>query len=833
MEMASKIASNLSDDVIELPILPLRDVVVYPHMVIPLFVGREKSVSALDAAMESGKQILLVAQRSPDVDEPGPGDLYPIGTVATVLQLLKLPDGTIKVLVEGTSRAEISGFSERNSLLTGRVRALESVYTRNEREIEVISRSLVSLFEQLVKLSRKIPPELLATLAGLEDPSRLADTIAAHLSVRLQDKQQILETPDVADRLERLIALVDGEIDVQQIEKRIRGRVKNQMEKSQREYYLNEQMKAIQKELGDSEDAPNELEELARKIEAAGMPKATLAKARAELAKLKQMSPMSAEATVVRNYVDWLVGAPWKKRTKVRKDLHLAQQVLDADHFGLDKVKDRILEYLAVQQRVRTMKGPILCLVGPPGVGKTSLGQSIAKATNRKFVRMSLGGVRDEAEIRGHRRTYIGSMPGRIIQNMSKSGTRNPLFVLDEIDKMSMDFRGDPASALLEVLDPEQNHAFNDHYLEVDFDLSEVMWIATANSLNIPGPLLDRMEVIRIPGYTEDEKVNIAQRYLVPKQLKANGLKAAELLVEESAIRDVIRYYTRESGVRNLEREISKICRKVVKELSLATPKKGKGKAKDKPVAGKKATASKRAAEVSGENLDHYLGVRKFNFGRAELQNEIGLVTGLAWTEVGGDLLSIEATTVPGKGKLQHTGQLGDVMQESIQAALSVVRARVDRLGVDPEFHQKLDVHIHVPEGATPKDGPSAGVAMCTALVSALTRIPVRSDVAMTGEITLRGRVLPIGGLKEKLLAAHRGGVETVIIPEENRKDLADIPANVTESLQIRPVKWIDEVLDIALEHPVTPSSHNATMEAAGAQAKSTEREIESPVRPH
>jgi ATP-dependent Lon protease len=833
MEMASKIASNLSDDVIELPILPLRDVVVYPHMVIPLFVGREKSVSALDAAMESGKQILLVAQRSPDVDEPGPGDLYPIGTVATVLQLLKLPDGTIKVLVEGTSRAEISGFSERNSLLTGRVRALESVYTRNEREIEVISRSLVSLFEQLVKLSRKIPPELLATLAGLEDPSRLADTIAAHLSVRLQDKQQILETPDVADRLERLIALVDGEIDVQQIEKRIRGRVKNQMEKSQREYYLNEQMKAIQKELGDSEDAPNELEELARKIEAAGMPKATLAKARAELAKLKQMSPMSAEATVVRNYVDWLVGAPWKKRTKVRKDLHLAQQVLDADHFGLDKVKDRILEYLAVQQRVRTMKGPILCLVGPPGVGKTSLGQSIAKATNRKFVRMSLGGVRDEAEIRGHRRTYIGSMPGRIIQNMSKSGTRNPLFVLDEIDKMSMDFRGDPASALLEVLDPEQNHAFNDHYLEVDFDLSEVMWIATANSLNIPGPLLDRMEVIRIPGYTEDEKVNIAQRYLVPKQLKANGLKAAELLVEESAIRDVIRYYTRESGVRNLEREISKICRKVVKELSLATPKKGKGKAKDKPVAGKKATASKRAAEVSGENLDHYLGVRKFNFGRAELQNEIGLVTGLAWTEVGGDLLSIEATTVPGKGKLQHTGQLGDVMQESIQAALSVVRARVDRLGVDPEFHQKLDVHIHVPEGATPKDGPSAGVAMCTALVSALTRIPVRSDVAMTGEITLRGRVLPIGGLKEKLLAAHRGGVETVIIPEENRKDLADIPANVTESLQIRPVKWIDEVLDIALEHPVTPSIHNATVEAAGAQAKSTEREIESPVRPH
>ncbi|HPN80791.1 endopeptidase La, partial [Dokdonella sp.] len=790
MDKPSKTQSAVVDDVIELPILPLRDVVVYPHMVIPLFVGREKSVSALDAAMEADKQILLVAQRSPDVDEPGAEDLYSIGTIATVLQLLKLPDGTIKVLVEGTARAEIVGYSERNSLLTGRTRALDSSYTRNEREVEVISRSLVSLFEQLVKLSRKIPPELMATLAGLDDPSRLADTIAAHLSVRLADKQQVLETPDVADRLERLIALVDGEIDVQQIEKRIRGRVKSQMEKSQREYYLNEQMKAIQKELGDSEDAPNELEELSRKIESAGMPKATLAKARAELGKLKQMSPMSAEATVVRNYIDWMVGAPWKKRTKVRKDLRMAQDVLDADHFGLEKVKDRILEYLAVQQRVRTMKGPILCLVGPPGVGKTSLGQSIAKATNRKFVRMSLGGVRDEAEIRGHRRTYIGSMPGRIIQNMSKAGTRNPLFVLDEIDKMSMDFRGDPASALLEVLDPEQNNAFSDHYLEVDFDLSEVMWIATANSLNIPGPLLDRMEVIRIPGYTEDEKVNIAQRYLVPKQLKANGLKTSELSIAESAIRDVIRYYTRESGVRSLEREISKICRKVVKELSLAAPAKGKGaktKSSSKTTAARKSPANKRSeAVVTDANLDHYLGVQKFNFGRAELQNEVGLVTGLAWTEVGGDLLSIEATTVPGKGKLQHTGQLGDVMQESIQAALSVVRARVDRLGVDPEFHQKLDVHIHVPEGATPKDGPSAGVAMCTALVSALTRIPVRSDVAMTGEITLRGRVLAIGGLKEKLLAAHRGGVGTVIIPEENRKDLADIPANVTESLQIR-----------------------------------------------
>ena len=836
MEKPSKTSVDDTNGVIEMPILPLRDVVVYPHMVIPLFVGREKSVSALDAAMEAGKQILLVAQRSPDVDDPEAADLYSIGTIASILQLLKLPDGTIKVLVEGTSRAEIVDYSERNGVMTGRARSMDPVYTRNEREVEVITRSLVSLFEQLVKLSRKIPPELLTTLAGLEDPSRLADTIAAHLSVRLQDKQQVLETPDVADRLEQLLGLVDGEIDVQQIEKRIRGRVKTQMEKSQREYYLNEQMKAIQKELGDSEDAPSELEELSRKVEAAGMPKATLAKARAELGKLKQMSPMSAEATVVRNYIDWMVSAPWKKRTKVRKDLHMAQEVLDADHFGLEKVKDRILEYLAVQQRVRTMKGPILCLVGPPGVGKTSLGQSIAKATNRKFVRMSLGGVRDEAEIRGHRRTYIGSMPGRIIQNMAKAGTRNPLFVLDEIDKMSMDFRGDPASALLEVLDPEQNNAFSDHYLEVDFDLSEVMWIATANTLNIPGPLLDRMEVIRIPGYTEDEKVNIAERYLVPKQLKANGLKPTELSVDESAIRDIIRYYTRESGVRNLEREISKICRKVVKELSLAAPLKAvKGKKVIKSAGTKKPAAKKRSSmDVSGSNLDNYLGVRKFDFGHAELQNEVGLVTGLAWTEVGGDLLSIEAAVVPGKGKLQHTGQLGDVMQESIQAALSVVRARVDLLGIDPEFHHKLDVHIHVPEGATPKDGPSAGIAMCTALVSALTKIPIRSDVAMTGEITLRGRVLPIGGLKEKLLAAHRGGVGTVIIPEENRKDLADIPANVTESLQIFPVKWIDEVLDIALEHPLTPVKRSETPpEAAEVRGKRKPRDTQSPARPH
>jgi len=791
MEKAAK-THSVSADIKEMPVLPLRDVVVYPHTVLPLFVGREKSVRALDVAMAGDKQILLVAQRSPDIDDPQSGDLYPIGTVATVLQLLKLPDGTIKVLVEGTTRAEVIEFSERDGIPTGHVRVLEPVYTRDQREVEVVARSLVTTFEQFVKLNRKIPPELLTTIAGIDDASRLGDTIAHHLSIRLQDKQRILETADVADRLEMIMGFVEGEIDIQQIEKRIRGRVKTQMEKSQREYYLNEQMKAIQKELGEGEEGPNEVEDLGKKIENAGMPKPVETKARTELNKLKQMSPMSAEATVVRNYIDWLVGAPWKKRSKVRKNLKAAQDVLDADHYGLEKVKERIVEYLAVQQRVKKMKGPILCLVGPPGVGKTSLGQSIARATNRKFVRMSLGGVRDEAEIRGHRRTYIGSMPGRIIQNMSKGGTRNPLFMLDEIDKMSMDFRGDPSSALLEVLDPEQNHAFNDHYLEVDFDLSEVMFIATANSLNIPGPLLDRMEVIRIPGYTEDEKLNIVQRYVAPKQIKANGLRKDELTIAESAIRDMIRYYTRESGVRNLEREVAKICRKVVKELSLA---------KDKKSGDKKSKVA-----VSAKNLEHYLGVQKFTYGRKELQNEIGLVTGLAWTQVGGDLLSIEATVVPGKGKLIHTGQLGDVMKESIHAALSVVRARADKLGVDPEFHHKYDIHIHVPEGATPKDGPSAGIAMCTALVSALTKVPVRSEVAMTGEITLRGRVLPIGGLKEKLLAAHRGGIELVIIPEENQKDMADIPQNITESLTIKPVRWIDEVLDIALERALVPS---------------------------
>ena len=779
---------------IDLPVLPLRDVVVYPHMVIPLFVGREKSIRALDVAMEADKQILLVAQKSPETDDPEASDLYEIGAVAQVLQLLKLPDGTIKVLVEGVSRAAITGYSERDGALTAQGRVIDPRFERAERELEVTVRSLLSLFEQYVKMNRKIPPELLSTLSGIDDPSRLADTIAAHLAIRLADKQKLLEAVEVGARLEMLIGFVDGEIDVQQLEKRIRGRVKSQMEKSQREYYLNEQMKAIQKELGESDDAPNELEELTKKIASAGMPKAVEAKAKAELNKLKQMSPMSAEATVVRNYLDWLLGVPWKKRSKIRKDLKAAQEVLDADHYGLEKVKERILEYLAVQTRVKQMKGAILCLVGPPGVGKTSLGQSIAKATNRKFVRMSLGGVRDEAEIRGHRRTYIGSMPGRIVQNLNKTGTRNPLFMLDEIDKMSMDFRGDPSSAMLEVLDPEQNFAFNDHYLEVDLDLSEVMFVATANSLNIPGPLLDRMEVIRIPGYTEDEKIGIALRYLVPKQVKANGLKPEEVKISEPAVREIVRYYTRESGVRNLEREISKICRKVVKEVALAGPKaEKKGKRKDTTV------------NVTPKNIDHYLGVRRYDFGRAEEAAEIGLVTGLAWTEVGGDLLQIEAALVPGKGGLLHTGQLGDVMQESIKAALSVVRARAERLGLDADFHQKYDIHVHVPEGATPKDGPSAGIAMCTALVSVLAKVPVKADVAMTGEITLRGRVLPIGGLKEKLLAALRGGIRTVIIPEENKKDLADIPKNVTQGLEIIPVRWIDEVLDIALASPLVP----------------------------
>jgi len=778
-------------ETLDLPVLPLRDVVVFPHMVIPLFVGRDKSIRALDLAMEGEKRILLVAQKSADTDDPGAGDLYSVGTLAHVLQLLKLPDGTIKVLVEGVDRVRVDRIFEREGALAGRAHLAPPVIDREEREFEAIIRSLMSAFEQYVKANRKLPPELMQTLAGIDEPGRLADTVAAHLGVRLTDKQKLLETHSVGLRLEQLVGLVDGELDVQMLEKRIRGRVKSQMEKSQREYYLNEQMKAIQKELGEADDA-NDIDELARKIAEAGMPKPVETKAKSELGKLKQMSPMSAEAAVVRNYLDWLLGVPWKKRSKVRKELKAAQEVLDADHFGLEKVKERILEYLAVQSRVNKMRGPILCLVGPPGVGKTSLAQSIAKATNRKFVRMSLGGVRDEAEIRGHRRTYVGSMPGRIVQNLNKVGSRNPLFLLDEIDKMAMDFRGDPSAALLEVLDPEQNSTFNDHYLEVDLDLSEVMFVATSNSLNIPGPLLDRMEVIRIPGYTEEEKLNIAMRYLLPKQVKANGLREEEIKVAESAVRDVVRYYTRESGVRNLEREIAKICRKVVKEIALAgaNPK----KARTGPIT------------VTSKNLDKYLGVQRYDFGRAEEANEIGLVTGLAWTEVGGDLLQIESTMTPGKGGLQLTGQLGDVMKESASAALSVVKARTERLGIDFDFMQKHDIHVHVPEGATPKDGPSAGIAMATALISMLTKNPVKADVAMTGEITLRGRVLPIGGLKEKLLAALRGGIRTVIIPDENRKDLADIPKNVTQGLKIVSAKWIEEVLDIALERPVTPT---------------------------
>lgn len=799
-------------ETLDLPVLPLRDVVVFPHMVIPLFVGRDKSMHALEQAMEADKRILLLAQKSAETDDPHAADLYQVGTLAQVLQLLKLPDGTIKVLVEGLSRVQVTHVDERNGSLHGQAVEIDAADEREPREIEAIARSLMSLFEQYVKTNRKLPPELLQTLAGIDEPARLADTIAAHISVRLADKQRLLETLAVGERLEMLVGLVDGEIDVQQMEKRIRGRVKSQMEKSQREYYLNEQMKAIQKELGDLDDAPGELEELARKIAEAGMPKAVEAKARNELNKLKQMSPMSAEAAVVRNYLEWLLGVPWKKRTKVRKDLKAAQDTLDADHYGLEKVKERILEYLAVQSRVKQMKGPILCLVGPPGVGKTSLGQSIAKATNRKFVRMSLGGVRDEAEIRGHRRTYVGSMPGRIVQNLNKVGSKNPLFVLDEIDKMSMDFRGDPSSALLEVLDPEQNNAFNDHYLEVDLDLSEVMFVATSNSLNIPGPLLDRMEVIRIPGYTEDEKLNIATRYLVPKQIKANGLKPEELEIGSDAIQDIVRYYTRESGVRNLEREIAKICRKVVKEIALAGPQ---------PVKARKgAKKAKALVTVTGKNLDKYLGVRRFDFGRAEEENEIGLVTGLAWTEVGGDLLQIESTLVPGKGQLILTGQLGNVMKESASAALSVVRSRADRFGIDSDFLQKHDVHLHVPDGATPKDGPSAGAAMVTSLVSMLTRVPVRADVAMTGEITLRGRVTAIGGLKEKLLAALRGGIRTVIIPEENRKDLADIPANVTRDLKIVPVKYIEEVLDLALERPLAPKRARKSAQRVTVRSK-------------
>ncbi|MDH3971291.1 MAG: endopeptidase La, partial [Gammaproteobacteria bacterium] len=734
-----------------IPVLPLRDVVVYPHMVIPLFVGREKSINALDTAMQEDKKILLVAQKNAEVDDPSVDDIYEIGTLSTILQLLKLPDGTVKVLVEGAERVRITGYENTDNFFTAHLDVLLQEEDADNKELEIQTRSLLALFDQYVKLNKKVPPEILTSLSGIEEPGRLADTIAAHMSLKLEEKQKILEIEGCTPRIERLMVLIEGEIDIMQIEKRIRGRVKQQMEKSQREYYLNEQMKAIQKELGDMDDVPNELEELEQKIKKAGMSKEALEKATSELNKLKMMSPMSAEATVVRNYIDWLVSVPWKKRSKIRNDLAAAEAVLEEDHFGLEKVKERILEYLAVQQRVKKLKGPILCLVGPPGVGKTSLGRSIARATGRKFTRMSLGGVRDEAEIRGHRRTYIGSLPGKIIQNLSKLSARNPLFLLDEMDKMSMDFRGDPSSALLEVLDPEQNNTFGDHYLEVDFDLSDVMFVATANTMNIPAPLLDRMEVIRIPGYTEDEKINIAMRYLLKKQIELSGLKENEISISENAIRDVVRYYTREAGVRNLEREISKICRKVVKELVLNKE-------------GKKISVTPR-------NLEKYLGVKRFRYGRAEENDQVGQVTGLAWTEVGGELLTIESTMVTGKGKMIHTGQLGEVMQESIHAAMTVVRSRSATLGIDAEFYQKYDIHIHVPEGATPKDGPSAGVGMCTALVSALTNIPVRADVAMTGEITLRGEVLPIGGLKEKLLAAHRGGVSIVLIPEENKKD--------------------------------------------------------------
>jgi ATP-dependent Lon protease len=767
-----------------LPLLPLRDVVVFPHMVIPLLVGRPKSIKALEAAMESGKNILLVAQKIALNDDPGPADLYAVGSIANILQMLKLPDGTVKVLVEGTQRATVADAAEVNGHFVARATALTLPEQADRTEVEAMRRTMLAQFDQYVKLNKKMPQEILTSIAGIDEPGRLADTIATHLPLKLEQKQQVLEMFDVKARLEHLMAQVETELDILQVEKRIRGRVKRQMEKSQREYYLNEQVKAIQKELGDSEEGAD-LDEIAKRLRRSGMSKQARQKAEGELKKLRLMSPMSAEATVVRNYIETLINLPWKKKTRISKDITEAEKTLDADHYGLEKVKERIVEYLAVQQRVDKVKAPILCLVGPPGVGKTSLGQSIAKATNRKFVRMSLGGVRDEAEIRGHRRTYIGSMPGKILQNLSKAGVRNPLFLLDEVDKMGMDFRGDPASALLEVLDPEQNHTFVDHYVEVDYDLSDVMFVATANTLNIPPALLDRMEVIRLAGYTEDEKVNIAQRYLLPKQMKNHGIKRDEMTVSESALHDIMRHYTREAGVRALEREISKICRKVVKSLVQ------KGET--------------RRVVVSSRNLANYLGVRKYTYGIAEKNNQIGQVTGLAWTEVGGELLTVEAVVLPGKGKVTTTGKLGEVMQESIQAALSVVRSRSRRLGISEDFYQKSDVHIHLPEGATPKDGPSAGIAICTSIVSVLTGIPVRADVAMTGEITLRGEVLPIGGLKEKLLAAQRGGIKTVLIPQENVKDLTEIAENIKSRLDIQPVKWIDQVLQAALEREASP----------------------------
>ncbi|HJV72370.1 endopeptidase La [Ideonella sp.] len=786
---------------ITLPLLPLRDVVVFPHMVIPLFVGRPKSIKALEAAMEAGRQIMLVAQKAAGKDEPRPDDMFEVGCVSSILQMLKLPDGTVKVLVEGVQRASTQSITDNGEHFISEVLPIEPGGEASP-EVEALRRAVTQQFDQYVKLNKKIPPEILTSIAGIDDPGRLADTIAAHLPLKLEAKQSVLDLFDVAKRLEKLLEQLEHEVDILQVEKRIRGRVKRQMEKSQREYYLNEQVKAIQKELGDGEEGAD-LEELEKKIKAARMPKDARKKADAELKKLKLMSPMSAEATVVRNYLDTLIGLPWSKKTKIKHDLALAEDVLNEDHYGLEKVKDRILEYLAVQQRVDKVKAPILCLVGPPGVGKTSLGQSVARATGRKFVRMALGGVRDEAEIRGHRRTYIGSMPGKVLQSLSKVGTRNPLFLLDEIDKLGMDFRGDPSSALLEVLDPEQNHTFSDHYIEVDFDLSDVMFVATSNSMNIPPALLDRMEVIRLSGYTEDEKLNIAQRYLLPKQAKNNGVKDDEMEVTEAAIRGIIRYYTREAGVRSLEREISKICRKVVKGVQLKTYT-------DKVV-------------VTDENLNEFLGVRKYDYGRAEKSNQVGQVVGLAWTEVGGDLLTIEATAMPGKGNIIRTGQLGDVMKESVEAARTVVRSRARRLGIKDELFEKRDVHIHVPDGATPKDGPSAGAAMTTAFVSALTGIPVKAHVAMTGEITLRGEVTAIGGLKEKLLAAHRGGIKLVMIPEENVKDLQDIPDNVKSNLEIVPVRWIDKVLEVALESMPKPLPDEEAVPAAEGAPKAAE----------
>ncbi len=783
--MTEQTLPSFTPDTGFLPLLPLRDVVVYPHLVIPLFVGRAKSVKALEIASEGNKQIFLVAQKSANKDEPEASDLYDVGTIASVLQMLKLPDGTVKVLVEGVSRAKLAEFQDTDDCFTAKAEVIVDD-PEDDHEIQALMRTVFTQFDQYVKLNKKIPPEILTSLATIEDASRLADTITAHLTLKLEEKQSILEMFSVSQRLEHLLGLMEGEIDILQVEKRIRGRVKRQMEKSQREYYLNEQVKAIQKELGE-QDENADIDELAKKIEAAKMPKEALDKANSEMKKLRMMSPMSAEASVVRNYIETLVNLPWKKKTKIHKDLAEAQRILDEDHYGLEKVKERIVEYLAVQQRVDKSKAPILCLVGPPGVGKTSLGQSIAKAINRKFVRVALGGVRDESEIRGHRRTYIGSMPGKILQSMAKVSVKNPLFLLDEVDKMGQDMRGDPSSALLEVLDPEQNHTFVDHYVEVEYDLSDVMFVATSNSLNIPEALMDRMEIIRLAGYTEDEKLNIAMRYLVPKQLKAHGLKVAEIEITEASVQEIIRFYTREAGVRSLDREISKICRKVVKDIlttKLTLPKDGRV---EKIV-------------VTPEVVEKYLGVQRFDYGLAAKENQIGQVTGLAWTQVGGDLLTIESVAMPGKGKMITTGKLGDVMQESIQAAMSVVRSRAKRLGIPEDFYEKNDIHIHFPEGATPKDGPSAGIGITTAMVSVLTNIPVRADVAMTGEITLRGEVLPIGGLKEKLLAAHRGGIKTVLIPDQNVKDLTEIPENVKNCLEIHPVKWIDEVLEFALE---------------------------------